>query len=212
MPLRGRTRERIAGLLDLAEAESPSWPAAWALDAYLCPMLRWVAIYPVNRPPGLDLGAWPALYHRAAAFEATPEAQAAAAAEGLGPAPFTRPALPQPARREPDLMFLSVFDMFKVGVGPSSSHTMGPMVAAARFLDHLRAQPFSVAGCGLAARLARLHRRRPCHRPRGDPRAGRIPPRRLRRRKAEAALARIAEEGTVAPEGLPRWRSVRPRT
>lgn len=43
-------------------------------------------------------------------------------------------------------MFLSVFDMFKVGVGPSSSHTIGPMVAAARFLDHLRAQPFSVAG------------------------------------------------------------------
>ena len=43
-------------------------------------------------------------------------------------------------------MFLSVFDMFKVGIGPSSSHTIGPMVAAARFLDHLRAQPFKVAG------------------------------------------------------------------
>jgi len=43
-------------------------------------------------------------------------------------------------------MFLSVFDMFKVGIGPSSSHTIGPMVAAARFLDHLRAQPFEVAG------------------------------------------------------------------
>ncbi len=43
-------------------------------------------------------------------------------------------------------MFLSVFDMFKVGVGPSSSHTIGPMVAAARFLDHLRAQPFKVSG------------------------------------------------------------------
>ncbi len=43
-------------------------------------------------------------------------------------------------------MFLSVFDMFKVGIGPSSSHTMGPMVAAARFLDRLRGQPFRVAG------------------------------------------------------------------
>ena len=43
-------------------------------------------------------------------------------------------------------MFLSVFDMFKVGIGPSSSHTIGPMVAAARFLDHLRAQPFKVNG------------------------------------------------------------------
>jgi L-serine dehydratase len=37
-------------------------------------------------------------------------------------------------------MFLSVFDMFKIGIGPSSSHTMGPMVAAARFLDGLRAR------------------------------------------------------------------------
>ncbi|HHI70623.1 MAG TPA: L-serine ammonia-lyase, partial [Rhodobacteraceae bacterium] len=43
-------------------------------------------------------------------------------------------------------MFLSVFDMFKVGVGPSSSHTMGPMVAAGRFLDLLRASPFQAQG------------------------------------------------------------------
>lgn len=34
-------------------------------------------------------------------------------------------------------MFLSVFDIFKIGVGPSSSHTMGPMSAAARFLNEL---------------------------------------------------------------------------
>ena len=32
-------------------------------------------------------------------------------------------------------MFLSVFDIFKIGIGPSSSHTVGPMVAAARFLE-----------------------------------------------------------------------------
>ncbi len=43
-------------------------------------------------------------------------------------------------------MFLSVFDMFKVGVGPSSSHTMGPMVAGGRFLDLLRASPFHAHG------------------------------------------------------------------
>ena len=43
-------------------------------------------------------------------------------------------------------MFLSVFDMFKIGIGPSSSHTMGPMVAAARFLDTLRASPFHPRG------------------------------------------------------------------
>jgi L-serine dehydratase len=43
-------------------------------------------------------------------------------------------------------MFLSVFDMFTVGIGPSSSHTMGPMVAAARFLDTMRASPFKFSG------------------------------------------------------------------
>ena len=31
-------------------------------------------------------------------------------------------------------MFLSVFDVFKIGIGPSSSHTMGPMTAANAFL------------------------------------------------------------------------------
>src|SRR3989475_3373115 len=31
------------------------------------------------------------------------------------------------------LMSLSVFDIFKVGIGPSSSHTMGPMRAAREF-------------------------------------------------------------------------------
>jgi L-serine dehydratase len=31
----------------------------------------------------------------------------------------------------------SVFDLFKIGVGPSSSHTMGPMTAACRFVDAL---------------------------------------------------------------------------
>jgi L-serine dehydratase len=31
----------------------------------------------------------------------------------------------------------SVFDLFKIGVGPSSSHTMGPMTAACRFVEAL---------------------------------------------------------------------------
>ncbi len=33
----------------------------------------------------------------------------------------------------------SVFDIFKIGVGPSSSHTVGPMKAAKQFIDDLRA-------------------------------------------------------------------------
>ncbi|MBV4534687.1 MULTISPECIES: L-serine ammonia-lyase [Pseudomonas] len=35
-------------------------------------------------------------------------------------------------------MSLSVFDLFKIGIGPSSSHTVGPMRAAARFAEGLR--------------------------------------------------------------------------
>ncbi len=34
-------------------------------------------------------------------------------------------------------MHISVFDMFKVGIGPSSSHTVGPMRAARRFAERL---------------------------------------------------------------------------
>jgi L-serine dehydratase len=33
---------------------------------------------------------------------------------------------------------VSVFDLFKVGIGPSSSHTVGPMKAAGMFVDALR--------------------------------------------------------------------------
>lgn len=44
---------------------------------------------------------------------------------------------------------ISVFDIFKIGVGPSSSHTMGPWRAAQRFVDLLRQR-------GLIGRVARL--------------------------------------------------------
>ncbi|SEL74789.1 L-serine dehydratase [Atopomonas hussainii] len=35
-------------------------------------------------------------------------------------------------------MALSVFDLFKIGIGPSSSHTVGPMLAAVRFVEGLK--------------------------------------------------------------------------
>ena len=35
-------------------------------------------------------------------------------------------------------MKLSIFDLFKVGIGPSSSHTMGPMVAVYRFMKNCK--------------------------------------------------------------------------
>jgi L-serine dehydratase len=46
-------------------------------------------------------------------------------------------------------MALSVLDIFKIGIGPSSSHTMGPMNAAATFVDELRER-------GVLDRVARI--------------------------------------------------------
>ncbi|MBQ8899576.1 MAG: hypothetical protein IJY72_01340, partial [Akkermansia sp.] len=34
-------------------------------------------------------------------------------------------------------MYTSLFDVLSIGIGPSSSHTMGPMRAAARFVADL---------------------------------------------------------------------------
>lgn len=46
-------------------------------------------------------------------------------------------------------MAISVFDLFKIGIGPSSSHTVGPMRAAASFAQALREQ-------GLLAQVQRI--------------------------------------------------------
>ena len=35
---------------------------------------------------------------------------------------------------------ISVFDIFKIGIGPSSSHTVGPMKAGKQFTDDLIAR------------------------------------------------------------------------
>ena len=44
---------------------------------------------------------------------------------------------------------ISIFDMFKVGIGPSSSHTVGPMKAGKQFVDDLVEQ-------GLLGRVTRI--------------------------------------------------------
>jgi L-serine dehydratase len=44
---------------------------------------------------------------------------------------------------------VSVFDLFSIGIGPSSSHTVGPMRAAGRFVTTL-------ADTGLLARTTRV--------------------------------------------------------
>jgi len=101
-------------------------------------------------------------------------------------------------------MFLSVFDMFKVGVGPSSSHTMGPMVAAAQFLDQMRASPFAFHGlkASLHGSLAFTGVGHATDRATILGLAGFLPDT-YEHDKAEAALESIRDTETVTPEGLP---------
>ena len=47
-------------------------------------------------------------------------------------------------------MAVSIFDLLKIGIGPSSSHTVGPMRGAARFVEH------HLKDAGLMDRVARV--------------------------------------------------------
>jgi len=100
-------------------------------------------------------------------------------------------------------MFLSVLDLFKVGVGPSSSHTMGPMVAAARFLELLRGGPFAVTGleATLYGSLAFTGVGHATDRAVILGLAG-MTPETYDAERAGALLAQIAATGAVQPEGL----------
>ncbi len=93
--------------------------------------------------------------------------------------------------------------MFKVGIGPSSSHTMGPMVAAAP----ASSMPFAPRPSRRRGSARRSTARSPSPawvtpRPRRDPRLAGFRPDTYDAEKAEAALARIREERAVTPPGL----------
>src|SRR3546814_25038 len=49
---------------------------------------------------------------------------------------------------------IGVSDMFRIGIGPSSSHTVGPMRAAATFVKALEGRRFAHIGCELLGSLA----------------------------------------------------------
>ena len=104
-------------------------------------------------------------------------------------------------------MFVSVLELFKVGIGPSSSHTMGPMVAASRFLDMLRQAAFTPAGLRVQLRGSLAHTGR-----------GHATDRAVilglsgmtldayDADEAESRLSRIATVHVVTPDGLPELR------
>ncbi|GAA5080312.1 L-serine ammonia-lyase [Roseibacterium beibuensis] len=107
-------------------------------------------------------------------------------------------------------MFLSVFDIFKIGVGPSSSHTMGPMTAAARFLSDLRggrekepgAGDLAALGCSLHGSLAFTGKGHATDRAVILGFAG-FEPHTLDPDRAEELEADIRASGQVTPPGLP---------
>ena len=48
---------------------------------------------------------------------------------------------------------LSVFDIFKIGIGPSSSHTVGPMNAAREFAQDLAKRGLLASTAKIAIQL-----------------------------------------------------------
>ena len=103
---------------------------------------------------------------------------------------------------------ISVFELFKIGIGPSSSHTVGPMKAAAAFADGLvesGAIDRGRLGRGRASRLARLHRKRPRDRQGGHPGAQRrnAGDRRSGRRPRRSPRGCARRRRSTSPGGAP---------
>ncbi len=86
--------ERHLALLEALAKTDPGWFAPTApsiLGYYVVAILRWLALYPVDRTGEFDLSTYPALHSLAAALETRPAARRAALAEGLGDTIFTKP-------------------------------------------------------------------------------------------------------------------------
>ncbi|SLN50601.1 Glutathione S-transferase [Roseivivax jejudonensis] len=100
--LRARVKRNLSWHLDLVEAAAGAghgWLGAEVpsvADLLLACLLRWFAIYPPGETGWYDLSGRPALRRVAARVETREAARRAAAAEGLGPSPFTAPELPDP--------------------------------------------------------------------------------------------------------------------
>ncbi|MCV2868223.1 glutathione S-transferase family protein [Defluviimonas sp. WL0002] len=94
---RDAARNRVASHLGLVEAMAATRPGWFSPDApsvltlYVCCLVRWLALYPVETAGWLDLGRYPALGAVAAAMEQRPSALQASLIEGLGATIFTQP-------------------------------------------------------------------------------------------------------------------------
>ena len=99
-----RLKKEFGQLNDLL-ATDPAWLGAetpTVLDFYLCALLRWSALYPDAGQAGwFNLDHYPALARMCAQVETLECTAQLARAEGMGPAPFTRPEPPNPPEGSP---------------------------------------------------------------------------------------------------------------
>lgn len=92
----GRLRRHLS-LLDAVVRDRPAlFDAKSILAPYVLTLVRWAALYPEGDLAWLKLDDTPALAALARAHEALPATQLTAAAEGLGPTPFSAPIYADP--------------------------------------------------------------------------------------------------------------------
>ncbi len=104
-------------------------------------------------------------------------------------------------------MRYSTFEIFKIGIGPSSSHTIGPMIAAARFIELISGNPVQATGLKLSLHgsLAFTGRGHATDRAVMLGLSG-FEPRSFDAGKAAACLQEIHNTRMVNPPGLPAMR------
>jgi glutathione S-transferase len=81
-------------LVDRVAATRPGWldpDKGSILSIYICVLLRWTAAYAADPAFAITTGSFPALHALACAQEIRPATLRVAAAESLGPAPFSGP-------------------------------------------------------------------------------------------------------------------------
>lgn len=83
--------EAEIGPKDYLLSDTPS-----ATDIYLCTMVRWIQLYPINETDWFDLNQFPNIQNLAKRLETRPSVLSAAKAEGLGETVFSAPIYANP--------------------------------------------------------------------------------------------------------------------
>ena len=102
-------------------------------------------------------------------------------------------------------MFLSIFDIFKVGVGPSSSIQWAQWWRRVVFGSTAGTRYQTRQHRRIPSRITGLHGQGASHRLRNDHGAGRFKPDTFDANTAEAALEEITKSGKIQPDGHPEY-------